>query len=434
MVIPETEIIISRDGAELARTTVRPGDYVIGCHAEAEINIVAEGVAERHAQLVVNYHELFIEDLGSEGGTFVGGRRVTESTRLWPTQKVQIGSVVIETRKVKSATDSDQSLAPDAATVRRVLPEEFLRARKYEIGGLIAQGGMGAILDAHEATTQRTVAMKVMLAHMSEGDVLRFIEEAQITSQLEHPNIVPVHELGVDEHDQVFYTMKLVQGVTLRLVLEKLRAGDAATVAAYPLRRLLIVLMRVCDAMAFAHSRGVIHRDLKPDNVMIGDFGEVLVMDWGLAKVLGGTRTVAAAASASESGVRRFASLSGSVRSVREGEDTEFTMAGSIVGTPHYMSPEQARGESETLEEGSDIWALGAILRHILTLEKPVVGETVDEVIENVRAGRLTPPKRTFSRKPSSRSSSTRPTTLRKLASWPKSKPANKSSSSTKGW
>ena len=164
MLVPETEIIISRDGAELSRTTVRPGDYVIGCHAEVEINIVADGVAERHAQLTVNYHELFVEDLGSESGTFVGGKRVTESTRLWPSQKLQIGSVVLETRKVKSVADSNQSLAPDAATVRRLLPEEFLRARKYEIGGLIAQGGMGAILDAHEATTQRTVAMKVMLS------------------------------------------------------------------------------------------------------------------------------------------------------------------------------------------------------------------------------------------------------------------------------
>jgi serine/threonine protein kinase len=106
--------------------------------------------------------------------------------------------------------------------------------------------------------------MKVMLSHMSESDVLRFIEEAQITSQLEHPNIIPVHELGVDEHDQVFYTMKLVQGVTLRQVLEKLGAGDAATVAGYPLRRLLIVLMRVCDAMAFAHSKDVIHRISSP--------------------------------------------------------------------------------------------------------------------------------------------------------------------------
>ncbi len=391
MFIPETEIIITREGAELGRATVRPGDYVIGSDAAAEISILAEGVAGRHAQLTVNYHELFIEDLGSDSGIFIGGKAVTESTRLWPSQKVQIGSVMIETRKVKSVADSGVSLTPEAATVRRVLPEEFLRARKYEIGGLIAQGGMGAVLDAHEATTQRTVAMKVMLSHMSEGDVLRFIEEAQITSQLEHPNIVPVHELGVDEHDQVFYTMKLVQGVTLRQVVEKLRAGDAATVAAYPLRRLLIVLMRVCDAMAFAHSKGVIHRDLKPDNVMIGDFGEVLVMDWGLAKVLDRTRAIAAPASATDSAIRRCASLSGSVRSVRQEETESFTMAGSIVGTPHYMSPEQARGESETLDEASDIWALGAMLRHVLTLEKPVSGVTVDEVIDNVRAGRLTP-------------------------------------------
>ena len=204
-----------------------------------------------------------------------------------------------------------------AATVRRVLPEEFLRARKYEIGGMVAQGSMGAILDAHEATTQRTVAMKVMLSHASESDVLRFIEEAQITSQLEHPNIVPVHELGVDEHDQVFYTMKLVQGVTLRQVLEKLRAGDAVTVAAYPLRRLLTVLLRVCDAMAFAHSRGVIHRDLKPDNVMIGDFNEVLVMDWGLAKVLGERGSGASRDQGPDGARPSTATLSGSIHSVR---------------------------------------------------------------------------------------------------------------------
>jgi len=103
MLVPETEIIISRDGAELSRATVRPGDYVIGCHAEAEIKIDAEGVAERHAQLTVNYNELFIEDLGSDNGIFVGGKRITESMRLWPSQKVQIGSVVLETRKVCGA-------------------------------------------------------------------------------------------------------------------------------------------------------------------------------------------------------------------------------------------------------------------------------------------------------------------------------------------
>jgi WD40 repeat protein len=123
---------------------------------------------------------------------------------------------------------------------------------------------------------------------------------------------------------------------------------------------------------------------------MIGDFGEVLVMDWGLAKVLGGTRS-GSSLDRGLDGVRPSTStLSGSVRSVREGETGSFTMAGSIVGTPHYMAPEQARGQSETLDERSDIWALGAILRHVLTLERPVAGETVDEVIKNVRAGRLT--------------------------------------------
>ena len=128
----------------------------------------------------------------------------------------------------------------------------------------------------------------------------------------------------------------------------------------------------------------MIHRDLKPDNVMIGDFGEVLVMDWGLAKVLGALADEKAA-----NDIMAVA-LSGSIRSVRAGETESFTIAGSLVGTPHYMSPEQARGESETLDERSDIWALGAILRHLLTLEKPVPGETVDEVVENVRAARLT--------------------------------------------
>ena len=107
MIIPETEVIISRDGTELARTAVRPGDYVIGRHAEAEIQIDVDGIEDRHAQLTVNYRELFIEDLGSSSGTFVGGQRVTDSVRLWPSQKVQIGPIVIETRKLKSVADAD---------------------------------------------------------------------------------------------------------------------------------------------------------------------------------------------------------------------------------------------------------------------------------------------------------------------------------------
>jgi serine/threonine protein kinase/WD40 repeat protein len=381
---PQFEITISHDGAQLSRLLIESGGYVIGSDPAADLPVAVEGVSRYHAHLTVNPTEMRIRDLGSEHGTLVAGQLAEEATRIWPNQKVLIGPAVLEARRVKLSGDETTLEAP-AVAARRILPEEFQRERKYEISGTIGQGSMGAVLSAREATTHRTVAMKVMLANISEGDVVRFIAEAQITSQLEHPNIVPVHEVGVDEHGQVFYTMKLVKGVTLRAVLEELRAGDPATRAAYPLRRLLVVLMRVCDAMAFAHSRGVIHRDLKPENVMVGDFGEVLVMDWGVAKALGTPEPETYSRPAAN------ASVSASVRSARSEESTWLTMVGSLIGTPHYMSPEQANGETDTLDERTDVWALGAILRHMLTLEQPVAGETADEILANVRAGRLLP-------------------------------------------
>src|SRR5471030_220691 len=123
----------------------------------------------------------------------------------------------------------DATLAPSTAAVKRLLPEEFLREKKYDIGGVVAQGGMGAILNAKEVNIERVVAMKVMLDSSSPDDLTRFVAEAKVTGQLEHPNIVPVHELGVDENDQVYYTMKFVKGATLKKVLEQLAAGDAET-------------------------------------------------------------------------------------------------------------------------------------------------------------------------------------------------------------
>ncbi len=383
MLVPQTEITINLDGVELARTVLEPGGYVIGADPASDIVAKADGLARYHAHLTVTPDELRVQDLGSEKGTFVAGTFAAEATRFWPNQKVLLGPAVLEARRLRSSS-ADQSLPAPAVAVRRILPEEFLRHRKYEIAGTLGQGGMGAVLRAHEATTHRTVAMKVMLANISEADVVRFIAEAQITSQLEHPNIVPVHELGVDEHNQVFYTMKLVQGVTLRAVLDRLRAGDVQTQASYPLRRLLVVLTRVCDAMAFAHSRGVIHRDLKPENVMIGDFGEVLVMDWGLAKVLGMPETAVSAVAAATAAHEI-------VSSARSSEADSFTRVGAFVGTPHYMSPEQARGETETLDARADVWALGGLLHGMLSLTQPVRGETADEIMANVRAGLLEP-------------------------------------------
>ena len=149
---------------------------------------------------------------------------------------------------------------------------------------------MGAVLDARDQKFGRSVAMKVMLRRQaSEEEEQRFLQEARVLGQLAHPNIVPVYDLGFDHERRMFYTMKLVQGATLHEVISKLKTGDSETLARYPLNTLLTIFQKVCDAVAFAHSRGIIHRDLKPHNVMVGEFGEVLVMDWGLAKILSGS-------------------------------------------------------------------------------------------------------------------------------------------------
>ena len=381
MEVPQTEITI-RDGAGLIllQTTVAPGEYVLGRSPQAELFFEAELVSREHARLTVNFDHLLIEDLGSANGTSVNGQSVTAAVRLWPNQRVQLGSAILEFHRVKATVPPDASLAPAQAAVQRLLPEELLRDRKYEIGKVVAQGGMGAILDAHDAATQRGVAMKVMLDGSSPDDLTRFIAEARVTAQLEHPNIVPVHELSVDENGQPYYTMKMVRGITLKKVLELLTAGAEATVKKYPLPELLTIFQKVCDAMAFAHSKSVIHRDLKPENIMLGDFGEVLVMDWGLAKIR--TSAPASPAAASPSGPDLWPSTT----------DGSHTLAGTIMGTPQYMAPEQARGEVETMDHRADIYALGAILYHLLVLKPPIRGSSLAEILAQVRAGRITPP------------------------------------------
>jgi serine/threonine protein kinase len=377
MKVPQTEVILRHEGAELARVTLPPGEYVIGRGPEVDIFANTPLLALQHARLMIDSQRLLLQDLGSSKGTYVAEHRITEFTQLLPDQEVRLGDIELEVHRGRALSDSGQDSADNPAPIRRYLPDELLSQNRYAIHGVVAQGGMGAILDAHEGPTQRTVAMKVMLETASEEDVHRFIEEARVTAQLEHPNIVPVHELGVDQQDRLYYTMKMVRGITLHKVLDLMASGMEATIRKYPLATLLTLFQKACDAIAFAHSRGVIHRDLKPENLMLGDFGEVLVMDWGVAKIVGQGAQPSAASRETVASARAAAG------------DFSGTLQGTILGTPYYMPPEQAAGDTEHLDFRCDIYALGAILFEMLYLRRTVLGETLEEILENVRAGRV---------------------------------------------
>ncbi len=383
MIIPEIQLSITCEGLDPEVRTVSLGEHVIGRGVDAEIRIETPLISRAHAKLTVQERECIVEDLGSSNGTFVGGEKISAATVLRPGQKIQLGPATLEVNRATVPVGPDISLGSKRDALRKLLPPEFLREKKYDIGSMVAQGGMGAILKAKEATIERTVAMKVMLDGASPDDLLRFISEAKVTGQLEHPNIVPVHELGVDEKEQVFYTMKFVRGITLKKVLDLLFDRQAETVKKYPLGQLLTVFQKICDAIAFAHSHGVIHRDLKPENFMIGDYGEVLVMDWGLAKVLDPTRNQAAADPDGRSIIRT---------GLRKELHAVETSSGQVMGTPQYMAPEQAYAAHDSLDPRTDIYALGAILHTILTLRPPIAGDEAQDVLTKAARGEFEAP------------------------------------------
>jgi serine/threonine protein kinase len=381
MVIPETEIVALLDDREIYRAILPPGDFVIGRDPDVHIRLPSVQVSRRHAQLSLNYFDWNIEDFGSANGTFLGQVPVRETTPVFPQQEVRVGDVRLTLRRLPMAYGDADELSPQTEAVLRYLPFEMRGVRRYKIHRTVARGGMGVVLEAEDLSTRRRVAMKVLMEIRSAQDVARFVEEAQITAQLEHPNIMPVHDLNVNELDQPFYTMKLVHGESLQEVLDGLRAQKRATVERYPLPELLAIFHRIVDAIAFAHSKGVVHRDLKPDNIMLGDFGETLVMDWGLAKPVRG------AASSTAPGAMRT-----QVKSSRQEDVAQHTMIGSALGTPRYMSPEQASGDSHAVDLRADVYGLGALLYCILTLQPPVENGDPSDVLDKVVAGAVVSP------------------------------------------
>ncbi len=211
----------------------------------------------------------------------------------------------------------------------------------YELGALLGRGGMGDILLGRDRTIGRDVAIKQMRTETPSAEQLsRFLREAKIQARLEHPSIVPVHTLGEDDEGRPYFTMKRLTGTTLGQLLESSSPP--------PLPRVLRMFAEVCLAVEFAHSRGVVHRDLKPANIMVGDFGEVYVLDWGLARILAEHEDAS--------------SIGDGVSSLDGGE----TQAGALLGTPGYMAPEQIEGAAH-VGPAADIYALGAILFEILT-------------------------------------------------------------------
>ncbi len=266
---------------------------------------------------------------------------------------------------------------------------------RYTMQGEIARGGMGVILRVKDRNLDRTLAMKRMLTPPDEtgGDAevarfARFLEEAQLTAQLDHPSIVPIHELGTDAEGRTYYTMRLVKGREFGQVIREIHEGQpgtregnatgqeggdvpkAAPRVTWNLQRALGVMVRVCQAVAYAHGKGVIHRDLKPANIMVGDLGEVYVLDWGVAKLSGKRGEQGLAGGVTEGhpveplSTARWAS----------GEPDLETLDGAVVGTAAYMPPEQAAGRAAEVDERSDIYALGAILYEVLVGHPPYLG------------------------------------------------------------
>ena len=396
---------ISLHGSE-GSSTLECGEseFVIGTETAVDVfTIAGNGLRPRHARVSISKSGLQVEAIA--GSTSVNGIPFTERVEVGYPATLQLGevTVVIKIKTEESApagptagsmlTTILQRKAPPrtaniAITIPRKTPTQSGTVHQPELTldhacgkaplqgeyiliKEIARGGMGRIYFGEDSQLKRHVAIKVSSVSETGLDP-RFSKEAEVLAQLAHPNIVPIYNIGVDDQSRPFYSMKLIKGRTLQAILNLIRDGDPSAIKEYTRATRLTIFRKVCDAMMFAHSKGILHRDLKPENIMVGEYGEVLVMDWGLAKMLTETEGKSApAAGGCDTG------------------DYGMTMEGEVMGTPQYMSPEQALGMVSELDARSDIYSLVGILYATLILRPPIEGATLNEVLTKVKNGNI---------------------------------------------
>ncbi|MCM8531024.1 MAG: serine/threonine protein kinase [Lentisphaeraceae bacterium] len=254
-------------------------------------------------------------------------------------------------------------------TPQPIFDEIAANEKRYNQGVLINQGGMKKILQTTDILTDRPVAMATLLKPDDHQKAERFLREARLTATLEHPNIIPVYDIGLTENSDPFFTMKLIGGKSLSKILKELGEGTSKV----SLQNLLDIFIKICDAISYAHSKGILHLDLKPSNIQIGEYGEVLVCDWGLAKVTDAPDET----------------IDGELDPCFY---NDITLDGVIKGTPGFMAPEQIDSKLGNKTKQTDIYALGGILYTLLTLRPPVKKDNVQEVLDATVAGDIPAP------------------------------------------